>query len=456
MKKIKRILVANRGEIAVRILNTLRKMKIESVCIYSKVDRDSKAVQMADKSVCVGSARISDSYLNAENIVSAALLTKCDAVHPGFGFLSEDYNFAETCEKVGLVFIGPSASTIKKLGNKFFAKQELETLGVRVIPGSQKEIFNADEAIKIADGIGYPLLLKAVEGGGGKGIRVIKDKEHLQKEFLIAQNEAQLSFGYSGMYIEKMLKNVKHIEVQILADNMGNVFIFPERDCSLQYKHQKFLEETPCVLIDDMQRKVLKRIVGKIITHFGYKSTGTIEFLMTDKNEFFFMEMNTRIQVEHTITEMITGIDFVQSQILIAENNNLSINGINTGGSGHSIEVRINSVNLDNDFSPCCGTISCLEYPKNTRSLRIDSGVSIGSNISPYYDSMIMKVIGCGKNKAEALLNVNKALNKMNIDGVNTNIDFLRFVLQQSIFKSSCYNIQTGNKLVGDFDDERK
>lgn len=459
MKEIKRVLVANRGEIAVRIIKTLHKMGIEAVCIFSTADRDSLATQLADKSICVGESPSKYSYLNAENIISAALVSKCDAIHPGFGFLSEDSNFAEACIASNVIFIGPTPKNIFELGNKFQAKKTISEMKIPVIPGSSNELFNVKEAENAAQIIGLPAFLKAVAGGGGKGIRLIKNLDQLREEFMDAQREAVLSFGYEGMYLEKKIEGAKHIEVQLLSDKFGNVVVFPERDCSMQFHQQKFIEETPCVKITPKERNILNKRVTKIARRFRYLNTGTIEFLMTKDHQFLFMEMNTRIQVEHTITEMLTGVDFVEQQINISSGANIAHLNQEIDIKGSSMEVRINSVDSYCKFAPSCGVITSLILPNESNTLsnfRIDSGVRIGDTITPYYDSMIMKIVVAGDLRTKMISNLQTFLNKVVIEGVFTNIPFLKFVINQENFVEASYDIQSGGEMIDKFEESKK
>ena len=358
-----KVLVANRGEIAVRIIRSLKELGIKSVAIYSTVDRESLHVQLADEAVCVGTARPQDSYLNMKNILAAAIGTGVEAIHPGFGFLSENSQFVEMCEAVGITFIGPNSEIIDLMGNKANAREQMQKSGVPVIPGSEGFIETVEEAKEVANKVGYPVLLKAAAGGGGKGIRKVNDDNELTSLFEEAKREAQVSFGDKRMYLEKIMTNVKHIEVQIFRDKQGNVVYFPERDCSVQRNKQKMIEESPCLLITEEQRKELGNIAIKAANAINYVNTGTIEFLMDDQHNFYFMEMNTRIQVEHTVTEMVTGIDLVKAQVKVASGERLPFNQNDIQINGSAIECRINAEDPSKNFMPQVGKVRYLYFP---------------------------------------------------------------------------------------------
>lgn len=429
-----KVLVANRGEIAVRIIRSLKELGIKSVAIYSTVDRESLHVQLADEAVCVGTARPQDSYLNMKNILAAAIGTGAEAIHPGFGFLSENSQFVEMCEAVGITFIGPNSEIIDLMGNKANAREQMQKSGVPVIPGSEGFIETVEEAKKIANKVGYPVLLKAAAGGGGKGIRKVNDDNELTSLFEEAKREAQVSFGDKRMYLEKIMTNVKHIEVQIFRDKQGNVVYFPERDCSVQRNKQKMIEESPCLLITEEQRKELGNIAIKAANAINYVNTGTIEFLMDSQHNFYFMEMNTRIQVEHTVTEMVTGIDLVKAQVKVASGENLPFNQNDIQINGSAIECRINAEDPSKNFMPQVGKVRYLYFPVGNLGMRIDSDLYAGWEITPFYDSMIAKVISLGQDRHEAIEKVKRLLSEMLITGVKTNQSFYLDILKDKNF----------------------
>lgn len=429
-----KVLVANRGEIAVRIIRSLKELGIKSVAIYSTVDRESLHVQLADEAVCVGTARPQDSYLNMKNILAAAIGTGAEAIHPGFGFLSENSQFVEMCEAVGITFIGPNSEIIDLMGNKANAREQMQKSGVPVIPGSEGFIETVEEAKKVANKVGYPVLLKAAAGGGGKGIRKVNDDNELTSLFEEAKREAQVSFGDKRMYLEKIMTNVKHIEVQIFRDKQGNVVYFPERDCSVQRNKQKMIEESPCLLITEEQRKELGNIAIKAANAINYVNTGTIEFLMDSQHNFYFMEMNTRIQVEHTVTEMVTGIDLVKAQVKVASGENLPFNQNDIQINGSAIECRINAEDPSKNFMPQVGKVRYLYFPVGNLGMRIDSDLYAGWEITPFYDPMIAKVISLGQDRHEAIEKVKRLLSEMLITGVKTNQSFYLDILKDKNF----------------------
>lgn len=429
-----KVLVANRGEIAVRIIRSLKELGIKSVAIYSTVDRESLHVQLADEAVCVGTARPQDSYLNMKNILAAAIGTGAEAIHPGFGFLSENSQFVEMCEAVGITFIGPNSEIIDLMGNKANAREQMQKSGVPVIPGSEGFIETVEEAKKVANKVGYPVLLKAAAGGGGKGIRKVNDDNELTSLFEEAKREAQVSFGDKRMYLEKIMTNVKHIEVQIFRDKQGNVVYFPERDCSVQRNKQKMIEESPCLLITEEQRKELGNIAIKAANAINYVNTGTIEFLMDSQHNFYFMEMNTRIQVEHTVTEMVTGIDLVKAQVKVASGERLPFNQNDIQINGSAIECRINAEDPSKNFMPQVGKVRYLYFPVGNLGMRIDSDLYAGWEITPFYDSMIAKVISLGQDRHEAIEKVKRLLSEMIITGVKTNQSFYLDILKDKNF----------------------
>lgn len=429
-----KVLVANRGEIAVRIIRSLKELGIKSVAIYSTVDRESLHVQLADEAVCVGTARPQDSYLNMKNILAAAIGTGAEAIHPGFGFLSENSQFVEMCEAVGITFIGPNSEIIDLMGNKANAREQMQKSGVPVIPGSEGFIETVEEAKEVANKVGYPVLLKAAAGGGGKGIRKVNDDNELTSLFEEAKREAQVSFGDKRMYLEKIMTNVKHIEVQIFRDKQGNVVYFPERDCSVQRNKQKMIEESPCLLITEEQRKELGNIAIKAANAINYVNTGTIEFLMDSQHNFYFMEMNTRIQVEHTVTEMVTGIDLVKAQVKVASGERLPFNQNDIQINGSAIECRINAEDPSKNFMPQVGKVRYLYFPVGNLGMRIDSDLYAGWEITPFYDSMVAKVISLGQDRHEAIEKVKRLLSEMLITGVKTNQSFYLDILKDKNF----------------------
>ena len=435
-----KVLVANRGEIAVRIIRSLHELGIKSVAIYSTVDRESLHVQLADEAVCVGGPRPQDSYLNMQNILAAAVGTGVQAIHPGFGFLSENSQFAEMCQECGITFIGPQAQTIDLMGNKEHARQQMKKIGVPVIPGSDIYINNVNEAIEVADRIGYPVLIKAAAGGGGKGIRRVTDAQEMKAAFHEAQSEARLSFDNDQMYIEKIMENVKHIEMQIFRDRFGHSVYFPERDCSLQINKQKVLEESPCKLITPTERKELGQIALRAVNGIDYLNTGTLEFLMDQDHHFYFMEMNTRIQVEHTVTEMVTGIDIVKAQVRVAAGAPLPFDQSDIQLRGAAIECRINAEDAEHGFIPSTGQVKYLYLPVGNLGMRIDTALYQGATVTPFYDSMVAKVIALGHNREEAIEKIKRLLNEMVIVGINTNQTFQQALLTDPTFISGQFS----------------
>lgn len=420
-----KLLIANRGEIAVRIIRAARELGIATVAVYSEADQNALHTMLADEAVCIGPARSTDSYLNMNNIISAAIVTGAQAIHPGFGFLSENSKFATLCEEVGIKFIGPSAKVMDTMGDKINARAEMIQAQVPVIPGSDGEVYTADEALAIAEEIGYPVMLKASAGGGGKGIRKVERAEDLVTAFENASSEAQAAFGNGAMYMERVVYPARHIEVQILADQHGHVIHLGERDCSLQRNNQKVLEEAPSIAIGQTLRDQIGQAAVRAAQSVGYENAGTIEFLLDEaKGEFYFMEMNTRVQVEHPVTEFVTGVDIVKEQIRIAAGEVLEKKQEDISIKGHAIECRINAENPAFNFAPSPGTIQSLYLPSGGVGVRVDSAMYTGYTIPPYYDSMIAKVIVHGENRFEALMKMQRALYEMEIEGVMTNVDF--------------------------------
>ncbi|MDR1521424.1 MAG: acetyl-CoA carboxylase biotin carboxylase subunit [Streptococcaceae bacterium] len=419
----RKILIANRAEIAVRVIRAARELGIKTVAVYSNADKEALHTHLADEAVCIGPAKAQNSYLNINNILSAAIATNAEAIHPGFGFLSENSKFVTICEELNIKFIGPSSEVMDKMGDKINARSEMVKAKIPVIPGSLGEIFTVDEAIKIAEKIGYPVMLKASSGGGGKGIRKVETLKDLPANFMNAQQEAKAAFGNGAMYMEKVIYPARHIEVQILGDSYGNVLHLGERDCSLQRNNQKVLEESPSIVIDAKKRAELGIAACKAAAHVGYENAGTIEFLYKD-DKFYFMEMNTRVQVEHPVTEFVTGIDIVKEQIKIAAGEALRLNQEEIKFHGHSIECRINAENPVLNFAPAPGKISEIFLPSGGLGLRVDSAVYQGYEIPPFYDSMIAKVIVHGENRMEALMKMQRALFELEVEGVMTNTEF--------------------------------
>ena len=436
-----KILIANRGEIAVRIIRACREMGIKTVAVFSEPDREALHTQLADEAVCIGSAKVGDSYLDMNNIISAAVEKRAQAIHPGFGFLSENSMFAGVCKDCNIKFIGPKGSVIDALGNKANARQMMINAGVPVIPGSDGVIADVDGAYEMADKLGYPVIVKASAGGGGKGIRIVRKKEDLKEAFLSAQSETKAAFGDDSMYMEKLIEGARHVEVQILGDSFGNVIHLGERDCSLQRKNQKVLEETPCEVLSEATRAKICESAVKAAKAAGYENAGTIEFLYDeDSDKYYFMEMNTRVQVEHPITEMVTGVDIVKEQIRIAAGEKLSYRQDDIRVSGHAIECRINAENPSRNFAPCPGMIDYLLMPSGGIGLRVDSAIYQGYEIPPYYDSMLAKVIVHGKDREEAIAKMKRALYEFVIEGVDTNIEYQNKILNNKKFEKCQYN----------------
>ena len=421
----RKILIANRGEIAVRIIRAARELGIATVAVYSTADKEALHTLLADEAICIGPAKSTDSYLNMNAVLSAAVLTEAEAIHPGFGFLSENSKFATMCEEVGVKFIGPSGAIMDMMGDKINARAQMIKANVPVIPGSDGEVFTADEALEVAEKIGYPVMLKASAGGGGKGIRKVEKAEDLVAAFESASSEAKAAFGNGAMYMERVIYPARHIEVQILADQHGHVVHLGERDCSLQRNNQKVLEEAPSVAIGKTLRQKIGDAAVRAAQSVGYENAGTIEFLYDEnKGEFYFMEMNTRVQVEHPVTEFVTGVDIVKEQIRIADGQELSFTQDDIEIHGHAIECRINAENPAFNFAPSPGKISNLYLPSGGVGLRVDSAVYPGYTIPPYYDSMIAKIIVHGENRFDALMKMQRALYELEIDGVLTNSEF--------------------------------
>ena len=436
---LKKVLIANRGEIAVRIIRACREMGIRTVAVYSEADKKALHVSLADQAICIGPAQSAKSYLNMKAILEAACLTGADSIHPGFGFLSENANFAKICEEIGLKFIGPNHNLIELLGNKSKAKETMKNAGVPVVPGSEGLIYSKEQAIEIAEKIGYPVILKASAGGGGRGIRIAYNKNELEKEYDIVKQEAKISFNDDSIYIEKFIENPRHIEIQVLADEFGNAIHLGERDCSIQRRNQKVLEETPSGIITEETRRKMGEVAVKAVKEIGYTNAGTIEFLVDKNQNFYFMEMNTRVQVEHPITEMVTDIDIIKEQIKIASKLQLEYSQKDIKFNGHSMEVRINAENPDKNFMPCAGTIKDLHLPGGN-GIRIDSAIYSGYTIPPMYDSMIAKIIVHSKNRKESIEKLKSAISELVIDGITTNADFILKILNNKDFQDNNYD----------------
>ncbi len=436
---LKKVLIANRGEIAVRIIRACREMGIRTVAIYSEADKNALHVQLADEAICVGPAPSNKSYLNVKAILEAACLTGADSIHPGFGFLSENPNFAKICQETGIKFIGPDYKLIELLGNKSRAKETMKRAGVPVVPGSDGLIYSKEQAVNLAEQIKYPVMLKASAGGGGRGIRVAYSKEELEKEYDIVKQEAKVSFNDDSLYLEKFVENPRHVEIQILADEHGNCIHLGERDCSVQRRNQKVLEETPSGILDEETRKKMGEVAVKAVKEIGYSNAGTIEFLVDKNKDFYFMEMNTRVQVEHPVTEMVTGVDIIKEQIKIASGEELTYKQEDIKFNGHSMEVRINAENPDKNFMPCPGTITGLHIPGGN-GIRVDTAIYSGYTVPPTYDSMLAKLIVHGKNREESIAKMKSAVAEFVVEGITTNIDFLLKILENENFKTNNYD----------------
>lgn len=435
-----KILIANRGEIAVRVIRACREMGIKTVAVYSEADREALHTQLADEAICIGPAPSSESYLNMEQILTACVVMKADAIHPGFGFLSENARFAELCEKCKIRFIGPSADIIHKMGNKSEARKTMIEAGVPVVPGSKEPVFTVEEGLKTAKEVGFPVMIKASSGGGGKGMRVSWNEEDFAANFQNAQMESVKGFSDDTMYIERFVEHPRHIEFQILADSFGNVVHLGERDCSIQRRHQKVLEESPSVAISDELRKKMGDMAVRAAKAVGYENAGTIEFLLDKNKEFYFMEMNTRIQVEHPVTEAVTDMDLIKEQIRIAAGEPLSVKQEDIKLSGHAIECRINAENPEKNFMPCPGTVTNIHLPGG-RGVRVDTAVYNNYKIPPNYDSMILKLIVHDKDRPSAIAKMRSALGELVIEGITTNLDFQYDLINDADFEAG--NVDT-------------
>ena len=444
---IKKILIANRGEIAVRIIRACREMGIRTVAIYSEADKDSLHTKLADEAICIGPAPSAKSYLNVKAILEAACLTGADSIHPGYGFLSENPSFARICEEMGIKFIGPSYKLIELLGNKSKAKETMKKAGVPVVQGSEGLIKSKSEALEIAAKIKYPVMLKASAGGGGKGIRIAYSEEELKKGYDIVKQEAKVSFNDDSLYLEKFIENPRHVEIQVLADEHGNCVHLGERDCSIQRRNQKMIEETPSGILDEKTRKIMGETAVKAVKEIGYTNVGTIEFLVDKNKDFYFMEMNTRVQVEHPITEMVTGIDIVKEQIRIANGEKLKFDQDDIKFFGHSMEVRINAEDPDKNFMPCPGLITGLHLPGGN-GVRVDTAIYSGYAVPPTYDSMLAKIIVHGKDREESVAKMKSALAELVVDGIKTNVDFVLKILDDKDFHDDNYDTSYLNKFL--------
>lgn len=437
---LKKVLIANRGEIAVRIIRACKELGIETVAVFSEADRESLHVQLADEAYCIGPKSSKDSYLNFTNIISVAKLTESEGIHPGYGFLAENADFAELCREVNITFIGPSPEAITKMGTKDIARETMRIAGVPIVPGSQGIIKDAGEAISLANDMGYPVIIKATAGGGGKGIRVAKNEEELVKGINITQQEAATAFGNPGVYIEKYIQDFRHVEIQVLADNHGNVIHLGERDCSIQRRLQKLVEETPSPALNEGTRQKMGEAAVKAAQAVNYSGAGTIEFIYDhNADEFYFMEMNTRIQVEHPVTEMVTGVDLIKEQIRVASGEKLSLTQSDVTFNGWAIECRINAENPEKNFMPSPGKIN-MYLPPGGLGVRIDSAVYPGYSIPPYYDSMIAKLITYGATREEAISRMRRALSEFVIEGIHTTIPFHLKLMNHEKFIDGNFN----------------
>lgn len=446
---IQKVLIANRGEIAVRIIRACKMLGIQTVAVYSTADETALHTRLADEKVCIGPGSAKDSYLNMERIIMAALGTNADAIHPGFGFLSENSDFVRLCEENNITFIGPSAQVIDRMGNKSNARNTMMEANVPVIPGTKEPIYEAPIGKEFADSIGYPVIVKASSGGGGKGMRIVERSEDFEDQFQVAQRESIASFADNTMYIEKYIRNPKHIEVQILGDKYGNVVYLGERDCSIQRKHQKMIEESPSPAVSEELRKEMGETAVRAAKAVGYENAGTIEFLFDSDGKYYFMEMNTRIQVEHPVTEAVTGLDLIQLQIQVASGIPLSITQENIKLTGHAIECRINAESPAKNFMPAPGKVTALHFPGGY-GVRVDSALYSGYAIPPLYDSMIAKVIVHGKDRHEAIQRMKAALDEMVILGIETNAAFQYTILNHPVFESGSTTTGFLEELLGE------
>lgn len=448
-RPIKKVLVANRGEIAVRIIRTLKDMGIKSVAVFSSADKDSLHATIADEAICIGPASVKDSYLNKIQIINAALVTGADAIHPGFGFLSENHGFARMCEVYNIKFIGPTSKVMAMMGDKEVSKRMMKEAGVPVVEGSDGVVESLEEAREVLERLGLPVIIKARSGGGGKGMRLVEDMDDLKRQFDSARKEAQNAFGDSGVYIEKYIKSPRHIEVQLMADEHGNVIHLGARDCSLQMNHQKVIEEAPPEGVDQETLDRLYETSVRAAKSVSYTSVGTIEYLLDQDGSYYFMEMNTRIQVEHPITEMVTGIDIVRDQVLIACGERLAYKQEDILIRGHAIECRINAYDSDNNFLPSVGKIQALNMPGGY-GVRVDSAIYQGYEVLAFYDSMLAKVISYGRDRKEAIRIMNRALEEFVVEGVKTNIGFNLKLINDPVFIENKYDTSYLERSIDD------
>ncbi|MCM3269348.1 acetyl-CoA carboxylase biotin carboxylase subunit [Paenibacillus elgii] len=439
--KFQKVLIANRGEIAVRIIRACRELGISTVAVYSEADREALHVRLADEAYCIGPTASKDSYLNYTNLMSVATLTETDAIHPGYGFLAENADFAEICESCNITFIGPSPEAISKMGDKAVAKQTMKEAGVPVIPGSDGLVEDMDEAIRLGREIGYPIIIKATAGGGGKGIRLAENEEMLIQQITTAQQEAQKAFGNAGVYLEKYLTGMKHVEIQVLADKHGNVVHLGERDCSVQRRRQKLVEEAPCPILTEEIRVQMGEAAVRAAKAVDYSGAGTLEFLLGPDGQFYFMEMNTRIQVEHPVTELITGIDIIKEMIRVAEGEPLSFTQDEVRINGWAIECRINAEDPERNFMPSAGQIK-FYLPPGGFGVRVDSAAYPGYTIPPHYDSMIAKLIVWGEDRNDAIQRMKRALAEFTIEGIHSTIPFHLKLLEHKKFLAGDFDIK--------------
>lgn len=436
---LKKVLIANRGEIAVRIIRACREMGIRTVAIYSEADKNALHTTLADEAICIGPAPSQKSYLNIKAILEAACLTGADSIHPGFGFLSENANFAKICKELEIKFIGPEDKLINLLGNKSKAKETMKKAGIPVVAGSEGLLKNKKQALELAEIIKYPVMLKASAGGGGRGIRIAYTPEELEKDYDLVKQEAKIAFNDDSIYLEKFVENPRHVEIQILADEHGNAIHLGERDCSIQRRNQKILEETPSIILSEETRKKMGETAINAVKEIGYTNAGTIEFLVDKNQDFYFMEMNTRVQVEHPVTEMVTGVDIIKEQIRIASGEELQYKQKDIIFTGHSMETRINAENPNKNFMPCAGTIKGLHLPGGN-GVRIDTAIYSGYTIPPNYDSMIAKIIVHGKDRQESIQKMKSAVAELVVDGIQTNADFILKILDNEKFINNKYD----------------
>ncbi len=435
----KKILIANRGEIAIRIIRACKELGIQTVAVYSTQDENALHTVFADEAVCIGPASSSQSYLNATRIISAAEITGADAVHPGYGFLAENSEFAEMCNSCEISFIGPSPENIRRMGDKAEAKKYMTEAGVPVVPGSEGVIKKESEAVQLADEVGYPVMLKAVAGGGGKGMRIVKEAKNLENSFMMARAEAEAAFGNPDLYLEKYIEGPRHIEIQLLGDQQGNMVYLGERECSIQRRHQKLIEECPSPIVTEKIRKAMGESAVKGALHVGYYSAGTIEFLVDVDLNFYFMEMNTRIQVEHPVTEMVYHVDLIKEQIMVATGRTLELKQNQLKPLGHSIECRINAEDPANNFIPSPGEVTSVYQPGGPGT-RVDTHIYGSYKIPPFYDSLIAKLIVWGKDREEAINRMRRALDEFVVEGIKTTIPFHKYVIETEEFKSGNFD----------------